>query len=94
MLVGDPNKRATLGDIMEHPWFRKGLSPEVLSFNDPLVEKSRSEPVTPEIEQEIARIVEEASEMSGRMNHMDDVDAVIDNDGNSTEDMKAILEQI
>eukprot|EP00890_Picochlorum_soloecismus_P002510 jgi/Picsp_1/325/NSC_00324-R1_snf1-like protein kinase len=94
MLVGDPKRRATLGDIMEHPWFRKGLSPEVLNFNDPLVEKSRSEPVTPEIEQEIARIVEEASEMSGRMNHMDDVDAVIDNDGNSTEDMKAILEQI
>ena len=45
---------------MRHPWFQEGLSPEVLSFNDPLVAKSLAEPVTGEVESEIARIVDEA----------------------------------
>lgn len=49
MLVADPQKRITLGDVMRHPWFQVGLSPEILNFNDPLVAKSLQEPVTPEV---------------------------------------------
>ena len=49
MLIGEPSKRAKLEEVMHHPWFRHGLSPEVLSFNEPLVEKSLSEPVTLEV---------------------------------------------
>ena len=61
LLVREPEKRATLEEVMRHPWFQEGLSPEVLSFNDPLVAKSLAEPVTGDVEREIARIVDEAA---------------------------------
>lgn len=91
MLVGDPSKRATLADIMDHEWFRQGLSPEVLSFNEPLVDKSKSEPVTREIEEEIARIVKEAEDVpNAHVPYMEDVDAMLD-DG---EDQDQAVEQL
>lgn len=84
MLVGDPNMRATLQDIMKHPWFTEGLSPEVLAFNDPLVEKSKSEPVTMEIEEEIARIVKEAEVPGGKGRYMETVDAMLEGQGDES----------
>jgi serine/threonine-protein kinase SRK2 len=77
MLVGDPSQRATIKDIMDDPWFREGLSPEVLSFNDSLVEQSKGEPVTVEIEEEIARIVKEAEYVPGKGTYMESVDAML-----------------
>lgn len=107
LLVRDPAQRATLAEVMRHPWFQEGLSPEVLSFNDPLVAKSMAEPVTGEVESEIARIVEEAGRViqlrSGRVGgtgggagsaYMDEVDALIlQNDTEST-DIGQLLDQI
>ena len=34
ILVADPAHRATLADVMAHPWFTDGLPPEALSMND------------------------------------------------------------
>jgi serine/threonine-protein kinase SRK2 len=62
LLVSDPQRRATLADVMQHPWFLKGLSPEVLKFNDPMVARSLAEPVSQHTEIEIRRIVNEAKE--------------------------------
>jgi len=84
MLVGDPNERATLQDIMNHPWFAQGLGPEVLAFNDPLVEQSKNEPVTMEIEEEIARIVKEAELPGGRGRYMESVDAMLEGQGDES----------
>jgi serine/threonine-protein kinase SRK2 len=108
LLVRDPAQRATLAEVMRHPWFQEGLSPEVLSFNDPLVAKSLAEPVTGEVESEIARIVDEAGRgIALRGNgtvggtggaagsaYMDEVDALIlQNDTEST-DIGQLLDQI
>ena len=84
MLVGDPNERATLRDIMNHPWFAVGLGPEVLAFNDPLVEQSKNEPVTMEIEEEIARIVKEAELPGGKGRDMESVDAMLEGQGDES----------
>lgn len=46
------------------------------------------------MEREIARIVDEAAISARETPIMDDVDALLDTDGNSTEDMKSMLEQI
>eukprot|EP00889_Picochlorum_renovo_P000592 jgi/Picre1/27622/NNA_000586.t1 len=71
MLVGDPSKRATLADIMEH--------------------ECKSEPVTREIEEEIARIVKEAEDVpNAHVPYMEDVDAMLD-DG---EDQHQTAEQL
>jgi len=94
MLVGNPHHRATLTEIMQHPWFRQGLSPEVLSFNDPLVEKSKSEPVTADIEEEIARIVKEAEEVPNHSPYMDDVDAMLDGEDPSVEHLRLMNETV
>jgi serine/threonine protein kinase len=105
LLVREPAQRATLAEVMRHPWFQEGLSPEVLSFNDPLVAKSLAEPVTGEVESEIARIVEEAGRgiamrggnvVGGNAGsaYMDEVDALIlQNDAEST-DIGQLLDQI
>ena len=89
LLVREPAKRATLNEVMRHPWFQEGLSPEVLSFNDPLVAKSLAEPVKEEVESEIARIVDEAARGGAVGSHdaayMDDVDALILEDNRSTD---------
>jgi hypothetical protein len=61
MLVADPAQRATLREVMQHPWYQVGLSPAVLSFNDALVAKSRAEPVTEETKEEIRRLVHDAA---------------------------------
>ena len=34
ILVADPRARATLADVVAHPWFAVGLPPEALSMND------------------------------------------------------------
>lgn len=47
-----------------------------------------------QMEKEIERIVSEASQPKDNPYMLNDVDAMLDNDGNSTEDMKNILEQI
>lgn len=95
MLVKDPDSRATLDEIMDHPWFRQGLSPEVLSFNDPLVEKSKSEPVTMGIEEEIARIVKEAEQVPNMHSpYMEDVDAMLDGHDESVEQLKLMNETV
>ena len=102
LLVREPAKRATLNEVMRHPWFQEGLSPEVLSFNDPLVAKSLAEPVTGEVESEIARIVDEAARgmalRGGTVGshdaaYMDDVDALILEGAEST-DIAQMLDQI
>jgi serine/threonine protein kinase len=93
MLVGNPDQRATLQDIMSHPWFARGLSPEVLAFNDPLVEKSKSEPVTMDIEEEIARIVKEAEVHGGKTRYMESVDAMLEGRGDESVEALRLLNE-
>ncbi len=70
ILVADPQRRATIKDIIAHPWFSKGLPRGVLEMNDRLVQEGQHAGY--QSEAEIREIVDHASETSPTQNrHID-----------------------
>ncbi|KAK9861780.1 hypothetical protein WJX84_011716, partial [Apatococcus fuscideae] len=74
ILVVDPKHRATIADIIRHPWFSRGLPKGVLDMNDKLVAEKQHAGY--QSEAEIRAIVDEAAEASPAQNRH--IDSMID----------------
>ena len=68
--MADPARRATINDIIAHPWFSKGLPKGVLQMNDRLVQEGQHAGY--QSEAEIRDIVDQASEASPSQNRQID----------------------
>ena len=66
ILVADPGARATMADVMAHPWFTHGLPPEALSMNDAcLALRPHDHPGYQSVDA-IRAVVREATSTAGR----------------------------
>ncbi|GLC38360.1 hypothetical protein PLESTM_000717400 [Pleodorina starrii] len=61
MLVPDPNRRISMAEIMEHPWFRSGLPAAALTMNTALVRQQTAQGAAAgdQTEAEIDELLEE-----------------------------------
>lgn len=63
----DPARRLTVAEVQAHPWFRVGLSPAALSFNDRLVADSLAHAPAAGVLEEVRAIVAEAGHRPGAL---------------------------
>ena len=69
ILVADPTHRATIHDVVHHPWFQLGLPCNPQAFNDKEIKNQRTDrPKSRQSRDEIRRIVEEARRTSDSTN--------------------------
>ncbi|PSC74454.1 sulfur stress regulator [Micractinium conductrix] len=66
ILVSEPTLRASLQDILTHPWFTKGLNPAALNFNNTIIEESLVSQPPAEVLAEVRQIVQQAAREEAR----------------------------
>ncbi|KAL4434846.1 hypothetical protein ABPG77_005373 [Micractinium sp. CCAP 211/92] len=63
MLVVDPDQRYSLQDIFSHPWFKNGLQPGALDFNEIIVKDSLAHQLPEDLLDAVREIVAEARQV-------------------------------
>lgn len=77
LLTVDPEKRFSVRDVFSHPWYREGLKPGVLEFNDHVVaELTAHPPINDDVIEQIKRLLVEAKGLPGSEPQSSDGDGV------------------
>lgn len=76
LLTNNPGKRATIQEVMEHPWYMEGLPPSALKMNDVYLKNKADASIQPI--QEAVKIVEQAMKHPGDSLRKDPISEVTD----------------